>query len=52
MTDGRKDGSKPGRALVTSSAGIPAEGLDCATPGTTKVPKVRGDAEASENATT
>ena len=52
MTDGRKDGSEPGRALVTSSAGIPAEGLDCATPGTTKVPKASGYAEASENATT
>lgn len=52
MTDGRRDGSEPGRALVTSSAGIPAEGLDCATPRTTKVPKASGYAEASENATT
>ena len=37
---------------LAASAGIPAEGLDRATPGTTKVPKASGDAEASENATT
>src|ERR1019366_1241876 len=42
MTDGRKDGSEPGRALVTSSSGIPAEGLDCANAEDDRSPQGQG----------
>src|ERR1035437_6090817 len=52
MPNGRKDGSEPGRPPWPRRLGSRPRAWTAPTPGTTEAPKARGDAEASENATT